>query len=490
MFQHRKDGRHIALDLISSNVMIADTNLNITYINDALRAFFAGKQTQLEATFPGFNVEHLIGTNIDAFHRNPNDQRRAIAGLQKAHEATIDIGDATFDLIAQPIADRSGRRLGTVVEWRDAEQRLQNIDYRAQVEAIMRSQAVIRFDPHGIVREANDNFLATTGYRRDEVIGNHHRMFVDPEEAESAEYATFWQDLCGGAFKGGEFKRRNKRGDTIWLSATYNPLFDDKGEVKGVIKFANDMTAEKQRQQQRAEAQEIIAEDLAIVAGNVSEASRQAQEASASSETASTSVQSNSAAVEELSTSVSEIERQVVHASGIATEAVDQAERTNTIVSTLTNAAKEIESVVNLISDIAEQTNLLALNATIEAARAGEAGRGFAVVAAEVKDLASQTGKATEEITSRIANVQKTSVDAVDAIAEISQTIAKISEISSAISSAVEEQAATTAEMSGTMQTTAQDVQSIDGLMRGIAEALESIDETTQKVKTAAAALG
>ncbi|MEM1050231.1 MAG: PAS domain-containing methyl-accepting chemotaxis protein [Pseudomonadota bacterium] len=490
MFFHRNDGRHMALDLVSSNIMIADTDLNITYINDALRAFFDGKQDQLETTFPGFDVEHLIGTNIDTFHQNPEDQRHAIAKLKAAHEATISIGDATFDLIAQPIADRRGRRLGTIVEWRDAELRLQNIDYRAQVEAIMRSQAVIRFEPDGTVYQVNDNFLAATGYERDEVIGQHHRMFVEPEEAQSADYAAFWQDLRGGAFKAGEFRRRNKQGDTIWLNATYNPLFDDAGRIKGVIKFANDMTDEKRRQQQRAEAQETIAEDLAIVAGNVSEASRQAQEASVSSETASTSVQSNSAAVEELSASVSEIERQVVHASGIATDAVDQAERTNTIVSTLTNAAKEIESVVNLISDIAEQTNLLALNATIEAARAGEAGRGFAVVAAEVKDLASQTGKATEEITSRIANVQKTSVDAVDAIAEISQTIAKINEISSAISSAVEEQAATTAEMSGTMQTTARDVQSIDGLMRGIADALESIDETTQKVKTAAAALG
>lgn len=490
MFFKSSDCRRIALDLASSNLMIADNDLKITYVNQTLKAFLKDRKDRFETASPCFDIEGLIGSSLKTFHGDPSHQCPAPAASPAPQQTTIRIGDATFDLVAQSIVDRSGRHLGTMVEWYDAEMRGRQVNDRAQVEAIMRAQAVIRFDTSGIIQDANDNFLAATGYAREEVIGQHHRMFVYPDEARSEDYKAFWHNLRSGIFQGGEYRRRNKQGETLWLNATYNPLLDERGETTGVVKFAYDITDEKLLQSKRLEAQEVIARDLTRVATNVSQASHQATEASASSETASTSVQSSSAAIEELSASVGEIERQVVHASTIAGEAVDQAEHTNAIVSTLTDAAKEIESVVGLISDIAEQTNLLALNATIEAARAGDAGRGFAVVAAEVKDLASQTGQATEEITSRIANVQKTSVDAVDALAEISATIAKISEISSAISSAVEEQAATTTELSGSMQTTARDVQSIDGLMRGIAGALEAIDETTQKVKEAASALG
>ncbi len=490
MFFKSGDRRQIALDLASSNLMIADEDLKITYLNNTLRTFFKDRKERIEASAPGFDVEGLVGTSLEALRAELAQQRRASASGPARHESTIWIGDTEFDLSAQSILDRRGRHLGTVIEWYDTDIRRRQVNDRAVVAAIMRAQAVIRFDTHGIVQEANDKFLDATGYTREDVIGQHHRMFVYPEDTRTEDYEAFWRNLRSGIFQGGEYRRRTKQGETLWLNATYNPLLDESGETRGVVKFAYDITDEKRRQSERLQAQEVIARDLTRVASNVSQASHQATDASASSETASTSVQSGSVAIEELSASVAEIERQVVHASTIATEAVDQAERTNSIVSTLTDAAKEIESVVGLISAIAEQTNLLALNATIEAARAGDAGRGFAVVAAEVKDLANQTGQATEEITSRIANVQKTSVDAVDAIAEISGTIAKISEISSAISSAVEQQAATTTELSGSMQTTARDVQSIDGLIRGIAGALESIDETTQKVKTAATALG
>ncbi len=176
----------------------------------------------------------------------------------------------------------------------------------------------------------------------------------------------------------------------------------------------------------------------------------------AASEEASANVNSVASASEELASSVNEIARQVQESSKIAGEAVQQAQRTDTRIAELSRAAGRIGDVVKLITSVAEQTNLLALNATIEAARAGEAGKGFAVVASEVKALAGQTAKATEEISTQIAGMQSATQDAVGAIKEIGGTIGRISEIAAAIAAAVEQQGAATQEISRNVQQAAQ----------------------------------
>jgi methyl-accepting chemotaxis protein len=216
---------------------------------------------------------------------------------------------------------------------------------------------------------------------------------------------------------------------------------------------------------------EASAGTLSRTAETVQTVSHRAADASSS---ASTSVHSVAAASEELASSVAEISRQVDASSRIAGEAVDQAQKTDSRISQLSQAAAKIGDVVNLIKTIAEQTNLLALNATIEAARAGEAGRGFAVVAAEVKTLAEQTAKATGEISQQIADIQSATQDSVVAIKEIGTTIGRISEISSTIASAVEEQGAATREISRNVQRaaegTSQGTANIADVQRGVTE--------------------
>lgn len=174
----------------------------------------------------------------------------------------------------------------------------------------------------------------------------------------------------------------------------------------------------------------------------------QAQMASGAAEQVSANAQSLSSAVSQFEESIREIANNASSAASVARDAVDAAERTNSTITSLGESSKEIGNVIKVINSIAEQTNLLALNATIEAARAGEAGKGFAVVANEVKELAKETSKATEEIIGRISAIQSDTVDAVDAIGQVSQIICNINESQNAIAGAVEEQTAMTSEIS------------------------------------------
>jgi len=198
---------------------------------------------------------------------------------------------------------------------------------------------------------------------------------------------------------------------------------------------------------------------------------RQATTVAAASEEASASVETVAAAAEELSSSIREIGRQVEQSSRITKSASEEAGRTNETVRGLAESSAKIGEVVNLINDIASQTNLLALNATIEAARAGDAGKGFAVVANEVKNLANQTGRATDEISAQIGAVQSATRDAVTAIGGIVRRIEEIDQIAAAIASAVEEQSAATAEIARNVQQAATGTQQVSANIGGVTQA-------------------
>jgi methyl-accepting chemotaxis protein len=233
--------------------------------------------------------------------------------------------------------------------------------------------------------------------------------------------------------------------------------------------------------------------ELRTTSGSMSDAadtaSQQATTVAAVAQQASANVQTVAAATEELSSSVSEIGRQVAQSTAIAHKAVEEANRTNTTVQGLSAAAQKIGDVINLISDIASQTNLLALNATIEAARAGEAGRGFAVVASEVKSLASQTAKATEEISAQVAAMQEATTEAVRAIEHIGGTIGGINEITVAIASAVEEQGSATREIARNVQEAARGTSEVSGNIGVVTRAAGETGTAAGQVRTSAEGL-
>jgi methyl-accepting chemotaxis protein len=216
----------------------------------------------------------------------------------------------------------------------------------------------------------------------------------------------------------------------------------------------------------------------------------QVRTAARASNEASSNVQSVAAASEELSASIGDISRQVTHAASIAARAVEQARQTDNTVQGLSETASKIGDVVKLINDIAGQTNLLALNATIEAARAGEAGKGFAVVASEVKSLASQTAKATEDISQQIAAVQRVAQEAMDAIKGIGGTIAEVSEVATAIAAAVEEQGSATMEITRNTQQAAQGTRDVSENIAGVSSGADATGNSAQSVKSASDALG
>lgn len=509
---------------------------------------------------------------------------------------------------------------GRVEEKKISKEEQRIADLEAQLAALSRAQAVIEFTPEGIVLDANDNFLKTLGYNLEEIKSKHHSMFCTPDYVQSSKYKEFWNKLANGEFQSDQFLRVTKSGKNVWIQASYNPVFDQNGKVFKVVKYATDITAQKEVMLANEEKvgriqsmmdnipinvmmadkdgnilylnpksvetlksiekdlpipvskivgssfdvfhknpshqRKLVADDrnlphkanikvgantLALFASatydnnrkyigpmvtwevitsrielisNIGEASRQL--ASAAEELTATATQmsgnaerstsvANSTATaseevshgvrtvatntEEMTASIKEIARNANEASTTSAATLKQAQQTNAVITKLGESSMEIGNVIKVISSIAQQTNLLALNATIEAARAGDAGRGFAVVANEVKELAKQTAKATEDITNKITGIQKDSQSSVDAVTAIGQTIEKLNGIASAIAASVEEQSATTNEVSRVVQESSKGVLNITENIRVVSAAAKETYTGSGQVITAAKSL-
>ncbi|GAA0288069.1 PAS domain S-box protein [Kineococcus aurantiacus] len=338
---------------------------------------------------------------------------------------TKDGRDIFIQATYNPILDPEGRPLKVVKYAVDVTGgTVQNAEYASRVQAVDRAQAVIEFDLEGNILVANDNFLRTMGYSLKELQGQHHSLFCSPEYRVSAEYRDFWLRLRKGDFIAGRFHRVGKYDRDVWIQATYNPIFDLRGNPFKVVKYAYDVTAQAQLEQL-----------ITCKSGEMNET------------------------VAELSHSIDEIATSAVQARDLANQTHTNAlsgfealKSSMAAIELIRRSSGSIAEIVRVITEIAAQTNLLAFNASIEAARAGEHGVGFSVVAGEVRKLAERSSTAAGQIAeliaeseARVAEGAEVSRSAQDAFENIVASVAQTSESISTIAGATQLQQDTSA---------------------------------------------
>jgi len=446
----------------------------------------------------GYELSEILGKNhalfIEPDYRNSDDYRQFWEKLragqfQQAQFKRIGKGgkEVWIEASYNPVMGKDGQFIKVVKYATDVTAtKLEYADLLGKVNAILRSQAVIEFNLDGTIITANQNFLDAMGYGLSEIQGKHHSMFVGASERDSAAYRQFWDKLRAGEFQSAQYKRIGKGGKEVWIEASYNPIFDLNGKAFKVVKFAIDVTRQVNL---LTDLKSLIDINFAEIDAAMHQTNGQADSAAKAAGETSSNVQTVAASSEELAASITEISASMSKSQAATDEAFDQVVSAGQATQRLSEAAVAMGGIVGMIQNIAGQINLLALNATIESARAGEAGKGFAVVANEVKNLANQAAKATDQITKEIEGVQSISGEVVASLGGIRSSIDNVREYVAATASAVEEQSAVTRDMSMNMQNAASGVEAISHNITGIVSAVGHAENAIGKTKDAAQVL-
>ncbi|MDP1940040.1 MAG: methyl-accepting chemotaxis protein [Gallionella sp.] len=435
-----------ALDNSSTGVMIADTDLNIIYLNKSVQTMLKNAETDIRKDLPDFSADTLLGTNIDGFHKKPEHQRQLLKTFTTTYNATIKIGGRTFRLSANPVFNAAGQRLGASVEWIDA---TAEVAIEEEVDAIV--QAAVAGDlSKRIDLQGKQGFMKTLSSGINELTGVAENVISDAVEVIECVSAGDLTHTIERDYQG-MFKR---------LKDATNGTVEKLSETISDVRLAADSLSS-------------AAEEISATAQSLSQ--------SASEQAA--SVEETSASIEQMSASVSQNAENARVTDGMAAKAAAEATEGGTAVKSTVTAMKQIAAKIGIIDDIAYQTNLLALNAAIEAARAGEHGKGFAVVAAEVRKLAERSQVAAREISEVAGSSVELAERAGKLLNEMVPSINKTSDLVQEISAASDEQSTGISQISGAVNQLSQTTQQNASASEELAATSEEMSGQAEKLQ-------
>jgi methyl-accepting chemotaxis protein len=454
----------IALDNVATNVMIADNDRNIIYMNKSVDAMLKNAEKDIQKDLPKFNQATLRGTSIDTFHKNPAHQKQLLATFTTTFKTEILIGGRTFSLVANPVLNAKGERLGAVVEWSDrtlevaAEKEMAGI-----VDGAVNGDFSRRMDMNGKV-----------GFFK--LLGEGMNQLTETSETAMTEVVRMLSAMAKGDLT--DRITNEYQGIFGQLKDDSNTTVDNLKEIIGQVKEATDTISTASKE---------------IAAGNTDLSQRTEEQASSLEETA--------ASMEELTSTVKQNAENAKQANQLAKGASEIAVKGGDVVgqvvgtmSSINESSRKIVDIISVIDGIAFQTNILALNAAVEAARAGEQGRGFAVVAAEVRNLAQRSAAAAKEIKTLIGDsVDKVEVgtklvdEAGKTMEEIVNAVKRVTDIMSEISAASLEQSSGIEQVNQAITQMDEVTQQNAALVEEAAAAAESMEEQAQTLTQAVA---
>jgi methyl-accepting chemotaxis protein len=461
-----------ALDNVSGNVMIADNDRRIVYMNVSVGEMLIRNETELRKVLPHFDARKLIGGSIDVFHKNPAHQQGLLSGLRSSYKTEIKVSRLTFGLIASPIVNGNGERLGTVVEWKD---RTPEVAVENEVGSIVAGAANGDFTQR-VTIEGKDGFFLT--------LAANINQLLQTSEVGLGEVVRVLGALAKGDLT--EKITTEYKGTFGQLKDDANKTVDQLTQIITQIKTATDTinTAAKE-----------------IAAGNTDLSQRTEEQASSLEETAS-SMEELTSTVKQNAENARQANQLAIGASDIAVKGGKVVGEVVTTMSAINDSSRKIADIIGVIDGIAFQTNILALNAAVEAARAGEQGRGFAVVAAEVRSLAQRSAGAAKEIktligdsvgkvengTKLVAQAGQTMEEIVTSVKRVTDIMGEITAASAEQSSGIEQVNQAITQMDEVTQQNAALVEEASAAARSLEEQSGSLTESVSVFRIAASA--